>query len=228
MTKRFLILIFILVSIDSYCMKRDTTVFKNSVAINLESFLFHDIKLTYSHRIKDNLCIETMISYNIPYSENSNLNDNYTFGLVDPFFLYGRFQVREGLKMYLKKNNNLRRFYSGPELLYSYGQFEDGRYCSYPYKQNPERAQDLSRKKNEVEFFYKIGWTFYRHGFYQDIYLGFGLRFKFFSDTVYEDMRSEDEYAPYHPYPDITYPYHQNLVYYVPTIHLGYQIGICK
>ena len=218
MIKKFCILIFILVSIDSYGSKRDTASFKNSFAINLEALVFRDIKLTYTHRIDNKKYLDAMLSYCIPYSENSIVNDNYFWGLKDPFFYYGRVQVRAGLKKYFIRKNHTSRFYIDPMLLYSYGHFNKGDAWYVG-----DSHELVTRNKNDFEILFKSGWTFHRRHFLQDIYFGAGFRLKYLSDEVYEDMIEDSTYN-LHP----SYPYHSNHFYGVFTIHLGYQLGYCK
>jgi hypothetical protein len=172
-----------------------------------------------------------MLSYNIPYGYKSAKHDQTNYktycGLSDPFFAYGRVQIRAGLKKYLKG-----KFYIDPTLLYSYGHFNKGIvvkksawfFKGYPWPNSDGYNELVARNKNDLEIFIKTGWTFHRQHFLQDLYFGFGYRYKFLSDKVFADLYYDgpsDLPLPSYPY----YSYHS---YGALTFHLGYQIGYCK
>jgi len=219
MLHKFFTLIFILISLDSYCSKRDTSSFKSTFGVNIEALVFRDIKLTFTKQIKKRKYLETMVSFSIPYGENSNVSDNYTWGLKDPFFYYGRVQLRMGIRKYSMKQSQIRRFYMAPMLSLSYGAFKEGD----AWYTNGGFHEIVTRHKIDIEPLYKIGWTFHRRHFLQDFYLGAGLRFKCLFDIVYQDEYQDTQ--SYRPHP--AYPYHSNHFYVVPTFHLGYQFGEC-
>lgn len=210
---------------------KDTSHYKNGFAINVESLIIRDFKLTYTRRVNDKTYFETMLSYNIPSSINSIEIDRtyYKFysGLSDPYFSYGRVQVRAGLKKFIK-----RRFYIAPMLLYSYGHFNKGLvinesawfFKGYPWPNSDGLNELVTRTKNDIEFLIKTGWTFHKRHFLQDFYIGFGYRYKFLSDEVYANLYYDgDTYLPHPPY-----PYHTFHSYGALAFHLGYQIGYCK
>lgn len=227
MIKKFLILTFTLVSIESYCSNRDTTSFKNSFAINLEALIVRDIKLTNTHRLNKRMYFETSLSYNIPYNQDNSFLTNDILSIVnlqDPFYYYGRIQLRLGLKRYAIKQNSLKRFYSEPMLLYSYGHFNKS-VAFFRNLNNNVVSSTVTRSKNDVELLYKFGWTFHKRNFFQDLYFGAGIRVKFINDIDYEDFG--DDATPMW-LPNQTYPYHDNFIHVSFEFHLGYQIGICK
>jgi len=194
---------------------RDTTTFQNAYTINLEALIFRDVKITFTHRISNEKYFESMLSYSIPYGEKSRINDNYSLGLYDPFFYYGRAQIRVGLKKYLT-----HRYYLGLMFSYSYGHFNKGD-ASY---QDDGFHYVVTRNKNDFELFFKTGWTLEHEKLLKDFYLGIGFRYKLLSDEVYEDLYKDST----SPLPHPAYPYHVNHSYGIITFHLGYQIGYCK
>jgi hypothetical protein len=195
---------------------RNSILYKNGVAINIEALLVADFKLSFTHRIGDGLYLESMISYNIPLiSDAVSYNNEFSFiELKDPYGLYGRFQVRAGLKNYTTK-----RFYVCPTLLYSYGSFYKKDNIIYESGKN---YYEVTRYKNDFEFFFKFGWTFHPNDLLNDFYLGIGMRAKYLNDVIYKGSIGSGNYTP------VASPINKHTSLAVLTFHLGYQIGFCK
>lgn len=194
----------------------NSVTYKNGFAINLEAFLVEDFKLSYTHRINKGCYFESMISYNIPEKKflDGNYNcENYLYQLKDPYGLYGRVQIRIGIKEYTTK-----RFYVSPNLLYSYGSFYKKENIIYEPGKN---YYEVSRFKNDFEFFFKFGWTFLKAGILNDFYMGVGFRAKYLNDEIYQGAIGSGNYMP-------VVPYNKKTSYGILTLHLGYQIGYCK
>lgn len=191
---------------------KDSIIYKNGIAINLESFIVNDYKLTFTHRLKKALYLETMFSYNFP-SYNSFDNVLSSNESKDPYELYGRFQIRFGLKEYA-----MRRFYFGEMFLFNYGQFDNG----YVTSLDGEGSERVSRVKHDYEFLFKMGWTVNISWFLFDFYMGLGLRYKLLDDTVFSKSLDYGNSLPK------VFPYHQSSGYIMQQVHLGLQIGFCK
>jgi hypothetical protein len=195
---------------------RRSVIYKNGYSFNIEAFSVADFKFTYSRRIKDILYFESMISYNLPLASSAERtnNDFSFFELKDPYNLYGRIQLRAGIKYYV-----FRRFYVCPSLLYSYGSFNKKDYIIY---ESEHDYYEVTRYKNDIEFLVKWGWTFHRNDFLNDFYLGVGIREKFLNDVIYGKINGNGTLIPN------AVPINKKTSYSVFTIHLGYQIGYCK
>lgn len=218
MKKTILLLVFISYFTKSFSQKDNEIPFKNSYAINLEALYFHDFKLSFSHKLNNlhNICFESMLSYNFP---STYLEDNFSspFGdgaTMDPFYLYGRIQVRAGLKEYFS-----RRYYLGEMFLFNYGQFRDG------YVALQDGFADVNRIKTDFEFLVKTGWTFDIKGFLLDFYIGGGIRFKNLNDKLLGFTEYDDD--PPGPLPSWI-PNQQSNSYIQGEAHFGIQIGYCK
>jgi hypothetical protein len=223
--KIIIFLLFISISDGLFSQMQDISHYNNGFAINIESFLANDIKLTYSHKIKNKIYFESMLSYNIPiHNENgwglnhmimgSSNNEESMLDFRDPYYYYGRYQIRAGLKLY-----KTRRFYICPEFLYSYGSFNQRK--SIFYQTNVNTYHEVNRIKNDYELLVKCGWTFQSQHFLSEIYSGWGIRFKTLNDEVYEDSNDHGQsYFPVTPYNKIT-------SYVALEFHLGFQLGYC-
>ena len=105
-----------------------------------------------------------MLSYDFPSYQRDfgNINGG---DAIDPSMFYCRFQLREGLKYYYKRN-----LYFAGDLLYNYGAFKNGEvgyYATYP--QYPDLVHNpsavVNRTKQDYEILFKVGKTFNHSGF---------------------------------------------------------------
>jgi hypothetical protein len=189
--------------------------FKNGLTINLESILVLDLKFSYSHRLSRRLYFESMLSYSLPYGTSLAIPyfNNYT-SITDPCWLYGRAQIRTGIKYYPG-----RRFYLGGNLLYSYGEFNKKKDIEF---RNYNEYFKVTRFKDDLEIFAKCGWTWQDKHKIIDFYTGIGYRYKFLHDIFYGSSLKES-----HKYIFYDFPVTKNSQYGVLSIHFGLQIGYC-
>jgi len=215
--KTIIFLTFLLLTSEIFSQAKDSIncqTYKNALSINPEAFLVHDIMLTYNHRLSNKNHIEIMLAYRplrplIP-GIFTIFEEAY---FKDPYFLYGRFQMRTGFQHYFHK------FYLSPVLLYGYGYFDKG------WVQNSgNNNQILSRIENELELFIKTGYPIQVRHFLGDFYLGIGYRYKFMNDLVYEDMIDDSPVD----IPNQTHPYKVKRIMKLITFHMGFQIGYCR
>jgi hypothetical protein len=226
MQRPIILLIFILISLSLFSQKRDTSNYRNGFAFNIESLAVEDFKLSYSRRINDDVYFEAMLSYNIPNTNHENRVNNSASGevngedawvkLYDPYYYYGRTQIRAGLKLY-----NGRRFYVCPELLYNYGSFKLENNILYQ-NGNHNDYFEVSRFKNDFEFLFKWGWTYQTHHLLRDLFMGFGFRFKYLNDQVYAESLNYGQ-----SYFNVV-PYNKKTTLTAFELHLGFQLGYCK
>jgi len=190
--------------------------FTNSYAINVEALIVRDIKLTYTHLLFNRSYLETMLSYNFPFSEGGRM------GKGDPFNDYGRIQLRLGLKNYYK-----RRAYINPMLLFGYGSFDNkwvsDRSGGY-HNNTPQTTDDylVNRDKIESEILLKLGWTMHHKHFMQEVYYGLGYRYSILDDNINEENINSV----------ISYPQgsaaKRTLTSHSIELHFGFQLGYCK
>ncbi len=228
MKKLITLLLFVSISSGLFAHHIDTTHYKNGFAINFESLFAEDFKLSYTHRLTDKMYIEGMLSYNIPLSSTSNSNNMSVNSLVrndvngedgllqlrDPYYLYGRVQIRAGVKFYVS-----RRFYVCPEFLFNHGSFDH--VDDIIYDRSSQNYYEVSRTKSDLEFLIKCGWTFQSHHFLRDFYSGWGVRFKSLNDQVYEESIGNGNYQTF-------IPYNYKTSYTLIEFHMGFQFGYCK
>jgi len=215
MRQTFFFLTLLLASYFVYPQTKDTVGFRNAVAFNLEALIVKDIKISFSHRLGKRNFAELMVSYNFPISEDNEMANNSIWALKDPFFYYGRTQVRIGCKHYFGK-----KFYLGALALYGMGHFD--RKDAWYHGDNIH--YDLTRDKKELGIIFKTGFTFLDRFLLHDIYLGIGYRYNFFKDTIYMKYYKDSSYPGQHP----VYPYNVDRKYGLFSFHLGYQIGYAK
>ena len=191
--------------------------FTNSYAINIEALIVRDIKLTYTHWLFKRSYLETMLCYNSPFLFNGT-----SFSAGDPFFDYGRVQLRIGLKNYHK-----RRSYISPMLMIGYGHFNN-EWVSETGTINVFNVFDdnqwlIDRTKIESGILLKFGWTLHHKHIMHDIYYGLGYRYKIMKDVIHgEDDGHGDYIVPAGAAAKRT------LYWPMFELHLGYQIGYIK
>ena len=213
--KTNLLLILIFIAGELFSHPKDSITYKNGFAINAEALFVEDFKLTFSHKLFKKLYFESMASYNLPlpsFLQNFLLNNdvylNEGDSPRDPFYYYGRFQIRAGLKEYLT-----RKFYLGEMLLYNYGHF------------NNEVVYDediVSRVKQDYEILLKCGWTYNHKSLLLDFYLGIGYRYKHLDDTDTANVLVLSNVVL------SNCTFNQSTSYQMFQVHCGLQIGFCK
>jgi hypothetical protein len=214
---------------------KDSITYKNAIAINVEALLFADFKITYTHELYKRLYFEIMASYNIPLHFQNSLfngeigNETINYDPLalprDPYYGYGRLQIRVGLKEYLRG-----RFYMGEIFLYNYGHFNNLRVANGNTLQS-DNEEDIvvNRVKNDYEILLKYGLTYqHKSGFLLDLYMGIGWRLKYLDDTVYQTVTADSNGNLFYSGGSPNYPFHQSSSYSAFELHGGLQIGFGK
>ena len=215
----------ILILITGELFSQDSINYKNGLAINAEALFVADFKLTFTHKLDRRTYFEAMVSYNIPLHSLQNTESTFDYensSPKDPFYGYGRMQIRIGLKEYLR-----RGFYIGEMILYNYGHFDNLRVTSANSPSGNVDEELVSRVKNDYEVIFKIGKTFqHKSGILLDLYMGVGWRWKYLNDIIYAGYSNPDNRYPSNFPPN--YPFNQSSNYSMFELHGGLQIGFGK
>jgi len=217
--KTLIALIFFLSFIKIGCSQLD---YKRSYELSLTNIPLQDFTFIFTQRITDFKYLEITNSFVIHKAKEYDNGKTIMGNFKDPFKLYDLYRLRIGLR-FLKANN----YYISPSLIFNVGGFRNGTIIKYKDDYDSDYyAEDylLSRLRFDIGAILKFGHVkTYDNNILRDIYWGFGIKVKFYNDSILGQRRFGSSSFYYYENPQ-----KDQYIKIAPTLHFGILFGYKK